>query len=241
MNDDTRSSGVSDAELLAYLDGELEAENAQKIEASGGYEQRLQTLATEQRQLARALHRSTCPEPQTLGEFQFGLLPESETESVAAHLSICPHCTAELQQLTEYLSDVEPDLEYTFLERMKVLVARLLPAAGSEAPFATGGPALAGVRGSAGEPLFFEAGDVQITLEVQDDVAATAHKSILGLVTGADSEGWQVSLWREDEQLATTTVDDLGNFIFDRVPPASYRLLLRGDDVEVHIQEVVVP
>jgi hypothetical protein len=241
MSNHERSSNLSDAELLAYLDGELDEGTAKLIEESGAYEQRLQALAREQSQMARALYRSSCPEPQQLGEFQFGMLSGGEAEAISAHLTICPHCTAELEQLAGYLSEVAPDLDYTFLERVKVLVARLLPPSGAGESFALGGPALAGVRGSAGEPLFYEAGDVQITLEVQEDAVATAHKSILGLLTGEESEGWQVSLWRDEELVTSTTVDELGNFIFDRVAPATYNLLLRGDDVEIHLQNVVVP
>ena len=245
MSNHERSSNLSDAELLAYLDGELDEGTAKLIEGSGSDAQelraRLQVLAQEQRRLAQALYRSSCPDPQRLAEFQFSMLSEAETESISAHLAICPHCTAELEQLGDYLSEIGPDLEYTFLERVKVLVARLLPPSGTGQPFAASVPALAGVRGGAGEPLFYEAGDVQITLEVQEDAVATAHKSILGLLTGEDSEGWQVSLWRDAELVASTTVDELGNFIFDRVAPATYNLLLRGDDVEIHLQNVVVP
>jgi len=257
MSDEERTPGLSDADLLAYLDGELEEELAQEIERlvgvrsadirsadirSADIRRRLQTLAQEERRLAAGLYRGNCPDSHELGEYHMQLLAAERARPVAQHVDICPHCAMELDELRATLREMAPDLETSFVERVRVLIARLVP----DLPSFGGGPvpALAGIRGDAGGPLLYEAGEVQISLEVQDDAGAAGRKSVLGLVTGGDSEGRQATLWLEDGPLAelvqTQEVDEMGNFVFEGLLPGRYSLTLRGADDEVVIQDLTV-
>ncbi|MFW5942640.1 MAG: hypothetical protein ACOCXI_12625 [Chloroflexota bacterium] len=238
MSDERGTSQASDADLLAYLDGELPPQRAREIEQSASNRQRLAELAQQERRLAEYLYRSACPDAHQLGEYHLQLLSGPEAERIAAHLKMCPCCAQEVKQLQAYLDDVESDLDYSVLERLKVLVARLSPDLDVGGPLV--GPALAGVRGGDSGPLVYTAEDVQVSLEVQDDVAAADRRSVLGLVLGADAEGWHVYLWRENEEIAHTTVDELGNFVLDGVEPNTYRLLLHGEQVLVHIPDLTV-
>ncbi|HSM57611.1 MAG TPA: hypothetical protein VK879_15770 [Candidatus Sulfomarinibacteraceae bacterium] len=238
MNEEHRTPQASDAELLVYLDGELPPRRAREIEQSASNRQRLAELAQQERQLKQHLYRSACPDAHQLGEYHLQLLSGPEAERIAAHLEICPYCAQELKQLLAYLDDVASELEYSVLERLKVLVARVSPDLGVGGPLAE--PALAGVRGDDTGPLVYRAEDVQVSLEVQDDVNAADHRSVLGLVLGADAQGWGVYLWREDEEIADTTVDELGNFMLSGVEPDTYRLLLHGEQVLIHIPELTV-
>lgn len=53
--------------------------------------------------LRAALHRQDCPPTMVLGEYQLGLLAESQAARLKAHLDRCPYCQAELTQLTDFL------------------------------------------------------------------------------------------------------------------------------------------
>lgn len=238
MSDERGTSRASDADLLAYLDGELPPQRAREIEQSASNRQRLAELAQHERRMTEHLYRSACPDTHQLGEYQLQLLSGPETERIAAHLEMCPCCAQEVKQLQAYLDDVESDLEYSVLERLKVLVARLSPDLDAGGPLV--GPALAGVRGGDSGPMVYTAEDVQVSLEVQDDVTAVEHRSVLGLVLGADPEGWHVYLWRDNEEIADSTVDELGNFMLSGVEPDTYQLLLHGEQVLIHIPELTV-
>lgn len=253
MSNEQKTPQFSDAELLAYLDGALEEALAQRIEQSGDAQRRLAQLARQQQQLAARLYRANCPDAHTLGEYQMRLLAAEQAAQVAQHIAICPHCALELDELRATLGDLASDLEMSVVERLRVLIARLVPdlpnlgASPAGMPGPAGMPALAGMRGAMpsqqGGPRLYEAGDIQLSLEVQD-AAEAGRKSVLGLITGAEATGWQVTLWREEESVAelvqTVAVDELGNFVFDSLAPGAYTLTLRGDDVEVVIQDLAV-
>ena len=240
MSDEQRTPHLSDADLLAYLDGKLDEKLARHIKRSTAYRQRLEDLARQERRLRVSLYRGACPDALELGKYQLKLVAPERAAHIAQHINICPHCVLELQDLRSYLGELAPELEFTFLERVRVLIGRLVP----ELPDLGGGftpaPALAGVRGEAGGPLLYEAGEVQVSLEIQDDAARAGHKSVLGLITGVDAAGWQATLWQDSERVEALVVDDLGNFIFESLPPGAYRLILRGSGVEIVIQDLTV-
>lgn len=248
MSDEQRTPNVSDADLLAYLDGEADENVAQKIEASTIYDQRLQELARQERSLVAGLYRSSCPEAHELGEYHMELLPGERAALVAQHLEDCPHCALELRELRAYLGELAPELDFSLLERVRVLVARLVPELQSLSGGLQPAPALAGMRGEENRPYLYEAGEAQISLEVQDDSNNIGRKSVLGLVMGVEASDWQASLWQDNHaegdtgaaQLQAQSVDELGNFVFQALQPGTYRLVLRGDDVQVIIQDLAV-
>ncbi|HZD10861.1 MAG TPA: hypothetical protein VE553_05905 [Candidatus Binatia bacterium] len=240
MSDEHRTPHVSDADLLAYLDGVLEEELARHIERSPGYRHRLEELARQERRMLAHVYRGTCPDAQELGEYHMDLLAPERAAIVAQHLEICPRCASELNELRAFLDELAPELEYNLLERVRVLIARLVPDFPSVGGALMPAPALAGMRGEVAGPLLYEADDVQVSVEVQDDGAHAGRKSVLGVVTGGDAAGWQATLWQDMEQVQTQSVDDLGNFVFEALPAGGYRLTLRGDEVEIVIQDLAV-
>jgi len=138
--------------------------------------------------------------------------------------------------LEGYLVDLAPDLEAgplaQFKEQVRVLVASLVGGAWGAGP----DPAFAGMRGEQAGPLVYQADDVQVVLEIQDDAEPPDHKTMLGLLSGKDTQGMQVSLWQDDQLLTQVPVDDLGNFVIPQLRPGCYELILAGLDVEIHIQ-----
>jgi hypothetical protein len=101
-------------------------------------------------------------------------------------------------------------------------------------------PAFAGVRGEQDGPFVYQADDVQVVLEIQDDAEQPDRKTILGLLTGTDPQGMQVSLWKDDVLVTQASVDDLGNFVIPQLLAGSYELIVSGLDVEIHIQALAL-
>ena len=151
------------------------------------------------------------------------------------HLAECPHCRTELAQLRSFLKEVEPDLKISLAERVRVWLAELLPSG------IAGGPALAfGLRGDENGVHFYQAGEAQITLEVQDDPAALGRKSLVGLILGNEVAELQAHLWRQEQAVTSARVDELGNFTLSGLEPGKYELFLSGPDVEIQIKDLEI-
>lgn len=86
----------------------------------------------------------------------------------------------------------------------------------------------------------YEAGEYQLNIEIQDDPAKPGHKTILGLLIGADELSFQVQLWQNGRHLQTATIDELGNFFFAAVLPGTYDLILNRLTTEIHVQAFTV-
>ncbi|MFZ0545251.1 MAG: hypothetical protein WAM60_07425, partial [Candidatus Promineifilaceae bacterium] len=160
-------------------------------------------------------------------------LSEERTAEIRQHLATCPYCPQELTQLQAYLSELASDLDYTFQERVKIWIARLMPPAPSLTPtFA--------LRGESDGPLMYEAGNYQLTLEVQDDPANPGYRTILGLVLAGEEALQKVELWQNGRSIQETILDELGNFVFSGVQPGSYDLILSQRAAEIHVQAFTV-
>jgi hypothetical protein len=189
--------------------------------------------------LSSTLYRISCPSPDDLGEYHLQMLSNEETEAIRQHLATCPHCSREIAQLQSYLKDLAPDLEFapqedSIQERVKIWIAKLLPP-----PDPALRPAF-GLRGEAESPLMFEAGSYQLTLEIQDDPAKPGFRTILGLVIGGADRLQQVELWQDGRSIQTTTLDELGNFVFAGVQPGHYDLILSQLAAEIHVEAFTV-
>lgn len=225
---------LDDKALLAYIDGEADPEVVAHLERCPHCRDRAQHLARLQDRLTGQLYRSTCPSPAELGEYHLGLLPSDQAADVASHLAECPHCTREIAQLKDYLSELKPDLEFSLLERIRVLVARLLRARRENG--SSKEPAYAGLRGKAEGPYLYQADDIQIAVEIQDDIERPGRKVLLGLVTDTDLQELEAHLWQADRWVETAPVDELGTFVIPNIAPGNYELTLSGPEVEIHIQ-----
>jgi Putative zinc-finger len=192
-------------------------------------------MAKLENQLSNALYRAFCPEPNELGEYQLGMLSSQRANQIQSHLAECPHCRKELAQLKSFLKAVEPDLETSLTERVRAWLAELI------APGPGGGPGLAfGLRGDESGVHFYQAGEAQITLEIQDDPNAPGRKILVGLILGDGTAGLQAHLWRGDQAAASSAVDELGNFTLSGLEPGQYELFLSGPDVEIQIKDLEI-
>ena len=245
MSHDNNATQHNDAELLAYLDGALDEEQAQIVEQTPRYRQRVRELAEQEGQLTASLYRAICPDPLELGDYALRRLPAGEHQAIERHLEACPHCAAEVAAVGRYLEALAADLEAGLLERARILIARLVSGGfdagrGGAKAASFGAPALAGVRGRDQEPLLYEAGQFQVSLDVQEDGRRPGRKTILGLILVDEADDWRAHLWQEGERVAEATVDDLGNFVLSDLEPGGYDLILGGPDVELHLQNLDV-
>lgn len=191
------------------------------------------------KKLSSYLYRIDCPSSQDLGEYHLKMLPAEQMGTIRQHLQTCPHCTKEIAQLETYLNELAPDLDYSFQERVKIWIARLLPS-GLEGGLASGARPAFALRGESDGPLMFEAGSYQLTLEVQDDPSNPGLRTILGLVIGGVETLQKVELWQDGRSVQETTIDELGNFVFAGVQPGSYDLILSQMAAEIHVQAFTV-
>ena len=79
-----------------------------------------------------------------------------------------------------------------------------------------------------------------MALEVQDDPEEPGRKSILGLVLGIETGNLEARLLQGDEHLTAVSLDDLGNFIIGNLLPGRYELMLIGESIEIHVQNIKI-
>jgi hypothetical protein len=216
---------ITDAELMAFMDGVASAETASLIESTPEYMARVQELKRLQAGMRARLYRADCPDPLALGEYQQGLLRGEQALLIHAHLAKCPLCQKEISQLAEFLTP-RPGL----LERARVVVSQLISnnQPGRLAP-------AAGLRGKGEAPRIYAAGEVQIVLNVQVDVRRPERKVLAGLVMGLSAAGGEVHLLRGGENVAYKVIDDLGNFVFPDLAPGEYELRLYSPEDEIQV------
>jgi hypothetical protein len=77
-------------------------------------------------------------------------------------------------------------------------------------------------------------------IEIQDDVEQMGLKTLLGLVTGLESNGFTIQMSQQDQVIATTLVDEIGNFAIHHLSPGHYKLILSSPSVEIHVQSLPV-
>ena len=238
----TQPPELSERQLLAYLDGETDAKTTEHLRLCPHCAGRAEELARLQNALRQNLFRAECPPSQQLGEYHLGLLPAEEAKMIREHMTWCSHCSAEIEGLARYMADLASDLEARTISRVRVLIARLLDWSEPGTGPAPGVPAYAGIRGEAEVPLTYEADGIRITLDLAEDPEAPGRYLMMGLVSSSDTTLPHLTarLFTSDELVATTPVDDLGNFEFAGLERATYHLVLDGPDIEIIIEAVDV-
>ena len=199
-------------------------------------------------QLLKMLYRADCPPSVELGEFQLGLLERVRAVWIGQHVADCPHCHRELAEQNSFMSLVETQLPTAEVQpptgilagataRFKVLVAQLFTPTPGQAAWA--------VRGddTTDAPQIFNVGDIQVSIETQADPTQPSQRSILGLISGADTLGWRAHVWQAGQFVVTVEVDEFGNFTVPPVAAGNTQIILdgagAGSDFEVHIDLTV--
>lgn len=220
-----------------------------------------------ERKLIRKLYRFDCPPNVLLGEYQLGLLDGLTVVQVEKHLSRCDLCRAEMTSLTGFLAQGPLPFELSPAEApgpafvydrqtvqavrqvwervqdqaqegVRRVMALLLPS-----------QPLAVLRGAAQQsaewPRRYEGEDVSIALQLGQGPGRDDALQLIGLIkrSGMALEalaGTPVQLSSSSQEIYTQQVDDLGNFIFAPLAPATYTLEVRFPDKVVAIEPLVI-
>jgi hypothetical protein len=244
---------LTDEQLLSWIDGAATVEVAMHMQQCADCRSRANSLARWQKQLAVQLYRVECPSPLELGEYHLALLPAERVLTVEKHLTACLHCAREIQTLQGYLTTLSSTLEpvapsvasnVSLGQRVRRLVAKWIdPLLGT---VESGGsvPAFAALRGEAENQdvqFVYEAEDVQIIIELQTDPTQPDRKVLLGLILGlAADQAFEAQLQQTEQAALFAPVDELGNFVFDKLMVGTYTLLLRSAETEIRIEDVKV-
>jgi hypothetical protein len=246
---------IRDEELIAYLEGEPVrpavvrhvARCQHCAEQVAGYRRMQQALKSK-------LYRWNCPPNQLLGEYQLGLLDEQETLQVQSHLSICHLCAAEVASLANFLAtdfvvvtpsvsrnhhsvqSIRQTLDTWVGQEIRKIAATLVQPKQQHRLRDAAVPV-------SSWPRRYGADDVTITLQVEPDQKDGLR--LIGFVIRQEQplEALQdipVFLLAEGDILYTQVIDDLGNFVFTGLPPATYTLEVRFPSATIVIGQLQI-
>jgi anti-sigma factor RsiW len=235
----SRPGAITAEEILAYVDGEALAHVAAHLETCPACAALAEDYDHLQRRLGQALRRFDCPASQRLGDYALDLLAPEERTRVAAHVRDCPRCADELGQLREFLALEAAPPPVSPGERVRRFVARLV----EPAP----GLAYAGLRGAGpAAPRAYRAEGVTITVSV-GPAAGWGAVSVDGWVWqegGAPDAvgGATVTLTALADPARSFVVaaEELGSFVFEEVPPDTYRLEVPLGDRVIAIESLPI-
>lgn len=229
------SPGLDDTQIMSYVDGEADEAVVAHIQQCPFCSERARQWTLLQDRLKKQSYRVNCPTPLELGDYHLGYLPAPQVLVVAQHLRECLLCQREVAELEEYLT--EPAPQTGFLEPLKVMIARLL---GEQPGEALPAPSFTGVRGEGDEPFIYQAENVRIVIEVQDDVEQMGLKTLLGLITGLETNDFTIQVSQGEQVIASTSVDEIGNFMIPHLSPGHYKVVLKGPNMEIHVPSLPV-
>jgi hypothetical protein len=255
---------IRDEELFAFLAGEIVRPTVQQhLARCQSCSAKLADFRRVERSLTRKLYRWDCPANQELGEYQFGLLDNERATAVKLHLSSCVLCSAEIATLSQFLANdpmlvervsVQPSLSNNHVIRaVKPLVSHLRDVSSGQirriiATYLPPQPRLAFQREVASTevwPRSYSAEDFNISIQLDRSTSRRDSLQLIGLVTRKGSsleslQGIPVVLSSQTNTVYKQNIDELGNFVFSSISPASYTLELQLPDCTIVIEQLPV-
>jgi len=256
---------IRDEELLAYLAGERVRPIVQQhLLQCKRCASQLAVYRRMEHSLISKLYRWDCPPNQVLGEYQLGLLSNELAAAVKAHLSRCVLCAAEVATLTQFLADdprlverisVRPSSSnnHHAPQEAKSLVGRVrdLPGTSVRHIIATLLPPQPRyayqrtVTDFENWPRRYTAEDISISIQIERGTSRRDSLQLMGFVTreGAALESFQgipIVLSTQPGTVYTQNIDELGNFIFSSISPATYTLELRLPESVIVIEQLPI-
>ena len=250
----TKPGAIRDEELLAYLAGEkVRPFVAQHIAECQRCSSQIAAYQRMELALTSKLYRWDCPPSQVLGEYQLGMLTKELTAAVKNHLAMCVLCAAEVADLTSFLEH-DPWLaerapvpvqtaspnNHSSARGTKGVIERLREQSNAGvrrivATLMSPQPRFAyqrDVTQAALWPRRYTAEDVSISIQVERGTNRRDLLQLIGFVTRQGEalevlQGTQVLLSSPANTVYTQNIDELGNFIFSSITPATYTLELQ--------------
>ncbi|MEM7538746.1 MAG: hypothetical protein AAF639_41680 [Chloroflexota bacterium] len=232
------------------------------------------------------LFRSTAPTMEELGDYVMGLLTPERTKEVEQYLVDFPDRQYDVNQTKAYMqslaSELPPDPVTVSSQSMVESSGNILSKAAQGVADAFRMPSLnmnianvvsapmavrdgESLTETMDEPFLFEAGEMQISLSVTDDIEQSTCRSLMGLVLGEIDESlfhshktvlsgvdtpldivdplWTAYLWRtndsdkpaSDDEFITSVMVEDENFMLSGLNPGTYHLVLSEDTANVEI------
>jgi hypothetical protein len=235
-----QSSCLDAAALLAVAEGRGDAAQVAHVSACAA----CQTVVADYRTLHEVLsrlYRADCANTATLADLACDMLLPAERAAATAHVAICSHCTAELEELLtdwrEPASIIPP--QPSPLGRLTAVIAQLIAPSGN-------GRTAGAVRGSkqaATSELLYVTEETQLTLWTE---AGTDGCSLCGQVTSvahapADLDGSRVDMMRIGMTVAAAAIDIDGAFTVAGLARGIYTLCLNLPDHTIVIPALSLP
>ncbi len=238
---------IRDEDLMAYFSGDqVHPAIAQHIASCQSCSSRLASYQQVERVLTGKLFRFDCPPNQMLGEYHLGMLSQHQASLVSNHLRICGFCNTEIAQLKSFLG-ADPLLvkrtpvarnNHAHVQDIRQAARRVREQAEAGARriaaiLVPQQPGLALQRNASqlapAWPRRYNAEDISIAVQIER--ASNNTLQVLGIVSRNDTqpealEGTPVQLISGTAAPYSQTIDDLGNFLFPSVVPATYTLEL---------------
>jgi anti-sigma factor RsiW len=230
-------AAVQDWELMAYADGEDLEHVAEHLKRCAACRARLETYAGLEESLQERLYRHDCPSPDALRDYHWGYLVEEERQRIEGHLRTCPHCEAELAELVQFVGAEREAPSTTLLDRARAAAERArLAVARLVSPRPGLVPAL---RGETREVLLFEADDVALSLNLEQET--TGRYTLFGQILSSGPAGTagghvEARFQGEDAPPARAAIDANGGFALPDLRSGVYQLVAELPD-----RRVVVP
>lgn len=187
--------------------------------------------------LRNVLFRFDCPSVDGLRDYYWQHLSIEQRGQVEQHLKFCPHCSAELKALADFLSAAGPSSLPTvssaaqrIMAELQIVIARLI------APQSR--PELS-LRGAAQEIMLFEADNLAISLNLERTTPEIW--GLTGQVLSPDTAAFSASYARltraaGNVEAIKVTLDPHGGFVISRLSAGDYQLVISLPD-----RRIVVP
>jgi len=255
---------IRDEELLAYLAGEIVRPTVQQhLARCKSCSAKLADFRRVELSLTRKLYRWDCPPNQELGEYQLGLLNTERAMAVKLHLSSCILCSEEIATLSQFLAhdpmlvervSVQSSLSNHHVSHaVRSLTGHLRDVSSGQirriiATFLPPQPRLAYQREVASTevwPRSYSAEDFNISIQLDRGSSRRDSLQLIGFVTRKGSsleslQGIPVVLSSQSNAVYKQNIDELGNFVFSSISPASYTLELQLPDSTIVIEQLAV-
>ncbi len=255
---------IRDEELLAYLAGDrVRPVVKQHLSRCQSCSAKLADFRRVERSLTRKLYRLDCPSNQVLGEYQLGMLSNEQASFVKIHLSTCVLCSVEIATLSQFLANdpmlvervaIQPSLSNNHgSHTVKPSFSHLRNITSGQirrviATYRPPQPRFAYQREIASTeiwPRSYSAEDFHISIQLDKGTLQKDSLQLIGFVTRKGSsleslQGTPVVLSTEAEVVYKQNIDELGNFVFASISPASYTLELQLPDSTIVIEELPV-
>jgi anti-sigma factor RsiW len=235
---------LADLELHQFVEGDAEPAVVAHLQTCQYCRDRALQLRRMQSRLKHGLFRVDCPPPELLSAFKLHLLDKAGSTVIEAHLALCPHCAAEMADLTALSPEAihaQDNLPSQLHNRIRVTMARWIKSFGGGAPMLGLQPAA--LRGNADAPFVFEdeeGNEISIALAARQ--AGQTNHRLTGLVVRNEGEqaasAGTVFVLQAGRSFGSTPIDALGNFDMELPASGDYDLIASLGDVEVHLPTI---